>query len=58
VYWSSSWLPDEAAAFHHDFPMMIEQLPEKQAAVVLDAASGGTTTERTEKHGVRMGRVS
>jgi DNA-directed RNA polymerase specialized sigma24 family protein len=50
--------PDEAAAFHHDFPMFVEELPEKQAAVVLDAAMGDTTTELAEKHQVSSSRVS
>jgi DNA-directed RNA polymerase specialized sigma24 family protein len=50
--------PDEAASFRHDFPMLVEQLPEKQAAVVLDAALGDTTTELAEKHKVSLSRVS
>lgn len=50
--------PDEAAQFNHDFPMLIEELPEKQAAVVLDAAAGSTTTELAQAHNISMGRVS
>jgi hypothetical protein len=50
--------PDEAAAFRHDFPMFVGELPEKQVAVVLDAALGDTTTELAEKHKVSQPRIS
>lgn len=50
--------PDEEAAFRCDFPQFVSELPEKQAAIVLDAAMGDTTTELAEKHKVSLGRVS
>jgi hypothetical protein len=50
--------PDDAAAFHHDFPLFVKALPQKQADVVLDAALGDTTTELSEKHKISQSRVS
>jgi hypothetical protein len=50
--------PDEAAAFHHDFPMLLDNLPPKTSAVCEDAAMGDTTTELAEKHKLSMGRIS
>lgn len=51
-------LPDEAAAFRCDFPEFVQALPKKQAAIVLDAAMGDTTTELAERHKVTAPRIS
>jgi hypothetical protein len=51
-------LPEEAAQFHHDFPMLVDELSEKQAAVVLDAVMGDGTNELASKHCLSPARIS